>query len=139
MVLRNLECSSVGDKRFSAFYAHTSFFGKVDSIENIYQSVKRDMNGNKCGKGKKVDHIIINGKRLSPSYLTPFYIMLWVKYLDNNKELVTYADKFDTFTDKFRGKCINCQADIIKAYVKNGRSSLMCREDVKDLCSILRG
>ena len=53
--MRILECSSKGDRRFSAFYAKISFYGKIDSIEHIYQSVKRDKNGDLVNKGKKAE------------------------------------------------------------------------------------
>ena len=134
--MRNLECSSRGDKRFSAFYSKVSFYGKFDSIENIYQSVKFKLNGEKCKKGEKVDIIVINGIKLDPKYLTPFYKLLWVKYLDNNPELVEYAKGFDTFSDMFRGKSINCQADVIRDYVKKGRGYVM--NDCIDLIEKLK-
>ena len=137
--MRILECSSKGDKRFSAFYARISFYGEIDTIENIYQSVKRDENGNKVGKGKKVHHIVINNKVLNVKYLTPLYKMLWVKYLDNNKNLVTYAMQYDDYSDMFKGKnVVNCQADVIRQYIKEGRESIMNEPLVKELCSILK-
>ena len=49
-----LECSSKGDKRFSALYAKVKVFGVYDSIENHYQNCKRDINNQVVGKGKKV-------------------------------------------------------------------------------------
>ena len=48
-----LECSSKGDKRFSALYAKVKVFGVYDSIENHYQNCKRDINNQVVGKGKK--------------------------------------------------------------------------------------
>ena len=53
--MKILECSSKGDKRFSSFYAKVSFYGKIDSIENIYQSVKYDRDCNRVRKGDKDD------------------------------------------------------------------------------------
>ena len=47
-----LECSSKGDKRFSALYAKVKVFGVYDSIENHYQNCKRDINNQVVGKGK---------------------------------------------------------------------------------------
>jgi hypothetical protein len=38
----------------------------------------------------------------------------------------------------FRGKCINCQADVIRQYVKQGRRSIMNDKDVKELNDIFR-
>ncbi|WCK57551.1 hypothetical protein PP175_26155 (plasmid) [Aneurinibacillus sp. Ricciae_BoGa-3] len=34
--MKVLECSSKGDKRFTAFYAKVNLYGKEDSIENHY-------------------------------------------------------------------------------------------------------
>ena len=136
--MKYLECSSKGDKRFSAFYAKVDCYGVIDSIENIYQSVKRNGLGEKVGKGKKVEYISINGHILDPKFLTPFYKLLWCKYLDNNPELVEYAKDFDVFTDMFRGKCINCQADVIRDYVKKGRRYILDSSDVQELLNILK-
>lgn len=52
--MKILECSSKGDKRFSAFYAKIKVFGIYDSIENHYQNCKRDSNGRPVKKGQKV-------------------------------------------------------------------------------------
>ena len=136
--MKVLECSSVGDKRFSAFFAKVSFYGKIDSIENIYQSVKYDREGNRVRKSDKVYWVIINGRKLEPKYLTPFYKLLWVKYLDRHPELVEYAKGFDEFNDRFRGKCINCQADVIRDYVKYGRDYIMQSYEVREFLAILK-
>lgn len=135
--MRILECSSKGDRRFSAFYAKISFYGKIDSIEHIYQSVKRDKNGDLVNKGKKVFYVVINEIKLEPKYLTPFYKLLWVKYLDNNPSLVSYAKQFDDYNDMFKGKSVNCQADVIRQYIKQGRDSIMNEILVKELIDIL--
>jgi hypothetical protein len=136
--MRILECSSRGDKRFSAFYARVSFFGKTDSIENIYQSVKRDINGAIAGKGKRVSYIVIQEHKLDVKYLTPLYKMLWVKYLDNNPELVKYASQYDDYNDMFGRNCVNCQADVIRQYIKQGRQSIMTEPLVQELNNIIR-
>lgn len=113
----NLECSSRGDKRFSAFYARLKKFnGK--SIEEIYQNSKRDENGNIPGKGRKVYCMAWEGKYYKPELLSRLYKYLWKVYFEENPNLLEYASKFDTFTDMFRGKCINCQADVIRDLVK---------------------
>jgi O-acetyl-ADP-ribose deacetylase (regulator of RNase III) len=139
-----LECSSKGDKRYSAFYAKVKVFDVFDSIEVHYQNCKEflDLSGDfvfasnwKEAKewqkqGKMPVRININGLRLPIDYLTPYYKLLWVKYLDANKGLVEYAKQFDEFTDMFRGKnTMNCQADVVAQYVKQGRESIMneCR------------
>lgn len=40
-----LECSTRGDKRFSAFCAYITTNGKTDSIEHFYQNSKRTADG----------------------------------------------------------------------------------------------
>ena len=115
--MSNLECSSKGDKRFSAFYAFVEFNGKYDSIERHYQSSKRNAKDQPCQKGEYVSYIRIGEQKLPANYLTPFYRYLWYLYLRQNPTLVDYATQFNTFTDAFRGKSINSQADCVKAYV----------------------
>ena len=114
----NLECSSKGDKRFSALYAKVIFDGKYDSIEHHYQRCKRKYNGLNVKKGEKPDYIIINRYKLPISFLTPFYKYLWFIYLESHKNLVKYASNFNSFTDFFKSKkSINSQADVIKEYI----------------------
>lgn len=130
-----LECSSKGDKRFSAFYARVKAWNKVDSIENHYQLCKRF--GDyvpktwKDAKGKTPTHIHLHGKDYELRFLEQWYKMLWIEYLDKHPELVEFASGYDEFNDIFKGKSINCQADVIRQYVKNGRDCLI--EDTKEL------
>lgn len=142
--IKTLECSSKGDKRFSAFYAKVSVYGEFDSIENHYQLCKRDRleNGEvlipktwRDLKGKKIDSFVVNGITFPEEYLSQYYKLLWVKYLDANPSLVVFASGFDEFTDMFRGKSINCQADVVKQYVKEGRQSIM--RECKPLIQVL--
>jgi hypothetical protein len=70
--------------------------------------------------------------------LTPFYKLLWAKYLDENKDVVEHLSQFDEFTDMFRGKSINCQADVIRQYIKEGRKSILQEEDVKELRLLIK-
>lgn len=133
--MKILECSSKGDKRYSAFYAKVKVFGDIDSIENHYQLCKRFNNTLpqtwRDAKGKNPTHIHIKGKDYDKKYLGMYYKLLWVKYLDQYPELVEYAEQFDDFHDIFKGKnTMNCQADVIRQYVKQGRDSIMeeCRE-----------
>ncbi len=126
-----LECSSQGDTRFSAMYAEVKLFGKTQTIEQWYQFSKRfgDMVPGRFrdAKGKRPSHIEINGERYAQRYLTAWYKLLWLLYLDRNPDLVAFASKYDRFTDKFRprNRHANCQADVIEQYVKQGRDSIM--------------
>ena len=137
-----LECSTKGDKRFSAFYAKVKVFGFEDSIEGHYQSCKRNKDGYVAGKSKKVELMVIptnTGKSftLEPRFLTAYYKLLWCAYLDSRPDLVEIASAYDDFNDMFRGKAINCQADVIKQYVKQGRKSILNEPDVKEFRKIV--
>ncbi len=97
-----LECSSKGNKRFSAFYAMID--GK--SIEEHYQAYKIFDNGKtglswKEAKGKKS----INQKEASV-----YYSKLWDRYIDNNPELLTILKAWSGLSDKFGQKGHCCQA-----------------------------
>jgi hypothetical protein len=146
-----LECSSKGDKRFSAFYAQVMVHGLLASIETHYQRVKfknkkchlSHTDYEPCKKGEKVDIILIPTKNkntieLDPKYLTPWYKLLWVKYLDTNPVLVEYLKTYDDYSDMFKGKAINCQADVIRQYIKKGRHSILQEKLVKELIEIMK-
>lgn len=135
-----LECSSKGDKRYSAFYARVKIFGKTDSIENHYQLAKRFNDYApetfRDAKGKIPTHFHLNGVDCNVKYLSSFYKMLWVMYLDKSPTLVQYASRFDDYNDIFKGKSINCQADVIRQYIKEGRQSII--EECKEFIKLLR-
>lgn len=138
--IKILECSSKGDKRFSAFYAKVKIFGKYDSIENHYQLCKRigDFMPKiwRDVKGKAPTHFHLDGFDYDLRYLSSFYDLLWVSYLDKNPDLVEYAKEFDDFNDIFKGKSKNCQADSIRKYIKNGRKSIL--EEHKEFIDLIK-
>jgi len=113
-----LECSTAGDDRFSAFKAHVLFHGEYDTIENFYQNCKRDENNKIPGKGKPVHHVYWYGKTYPAEALSVIYGELWRLYFKQRPYLLDYAKGFDKFTDRFKGKAINCQADVIAKLVK---------------------
>lgn len=150
-----LECSTYsgdsrtpkGDKRFSAWGAKVKVGDTFDYIENHYQLCKRFIeNGElivpKSWKDAKGKHDIaffeVMGRRYEPKYLSAYYSLLWVKYLDANPSLVEYAKGFDKFTDKYKGKSINCQADVIRKYVKEGRDSIFDNTLVREFMALMR-
>lgn len=119
-----LECSSAGDKRFSAMYAVVEYMGIEDTIEKHYQKSKRFISGENYiamdnAEGKKVDACEVFGCLYEPSILTMFYSWLWCKYFNSHPELLEYAKGFDKFNDRFKGQSINCQADIIEKLCTN--------------------
>ena len=121
----NLECSSKGDRRFSAFYAMLKVrSGATKSIETLYQQSKRMKDGSIAGKGKPVNFVIIGGEIYTPEVLTAWYNYLWLCYFKQNPELLNVIAEYDTFTDMFRGHCINCQADVIQLVHDKGLEAL---------------
>lgn len=133
--IKILECSTKGDKRFSALCAKVTMFGKTQSVENWYQ-LSKNFNGKKPKSFKQAKYIqhlgykptsfYVNDSEFDIKYLSSWYKILWIKYLDSNPDLVEYAKQFDDFHDVFKNKnTINCQADIIKQYIKEGRRSLI--------------
>lgn len=85
-------------------------------------------------KGKTPTHIELNGKQYDVKYLSQWYKMMWVNYLDNNPHLVEYAKRFDDYSDMFKGRSVNCQADVIRQYIKQGRDSLVAEyQELMDL------
>lgn len=100
-----LECSSKGDKRFSAFYAKIKAL-KGKSIEELYQARKVFEDGStglswREAKGKKA----VNQKECSE-----YYSFLWNVYMMENPELVDILLKQSGVSDMFgqEGHC--CQA-----------------------------
>lgn len=117
-----LECSSRGDRRFSALFAMVTIKGKEQSIEQWYQNAKRTADGKKAGKGKPFDHIVdpFTGDKLPAKDAADLYKGLWITYFTKNPDLVEYAKGFDEFHDMFRGKdTVNCQADVIAVYMND--------------------
>ncbi|WCF11687.1 macro domain-containing protein (plasmid) [Paenibacillus thiaminolyticus] len=156
ILVKILECSTKGDKRFSALYAKVQVIvngvKSFDSIEVHYQNSKEylDEQGNfvkakdwKEAKhwqhlGKKPIRMNINGKIFPLDFHSQYYKMLWVKYLDSNPDLVTFASQYDDFTDSFRREnTMNCQADVIRQFIKEGRNSVL--SDCQPLILALKG
>jgi hypothetical protein len=143
----NLECSSKGDKRFSALYAKINNI----SIEDRYQLLKKFLYNQKIlhpenfkqakhwqykNEYKLID-FKVNNQIFSLKYLTAYYKYLWYIYLVSNKQLVNYIKKFDTFTDCFaKENTINSQKDIIEQVAKEGLNSLYedCKFFVHKFC-----
>lgn len=111
-----LECSSKGDKRFSAFYARpTSLKGK--SIEESYQSMKIFEDGStgldwRQAKGKKAT----NANECSKAYT-----QWWKEWIDE-QNLINVLVEAEGLSDMFGQKGHVCQAEVLwnlrEAYIK---------------------
>lgn len=100
-----LECSSKGDKRFSAFYARLPQLRNL-SIEEIYQASKVFENGETglnwhSAKGRKA----VNQEECSKLYSN-----LWDAYIKDHPDLLDVLKKASGLSDMFgqEGHC--CQA-----------------------------
>lgn len=142
-----LECSTKGDRRFSAMVAKVKVGSETKTIEEHYQLSKRFKVDEMIfipktkwdSKGKKdVIFFEVLGKRYEPKYLTAYFTLLWVKYLDNNPSLVKYAKGFEDFSDMFKGSSVNCQASIIRDYIKKGRKYLTNDPLVKEFNLLMK-
>ena len=103
-----LECSSKGDKRFSAFYARIPWRNNK-SIEELYQFRKiilidgQYVSGlsPKEAKGKKPLNI-------EDAHL--FYSQLWREYFECHPELLDIVRQYNGFSDMFGSSGSCCQA-----------------------------
>lgn len=102
-----LECSSKGDKRFSAFYAKTK--GSNKSIEERYQAGKLFEDGSTGLSWREV-----KGKKpVNIEDCRKFYSFLWDKYFEENPELLEVIKQYNGFTDIFGQEGHACQAEEI--------------------------
>lgn len=100
-----LECSSAGDKRFSAFWARID----GESIEDVYQAAKVFEDGStnlhwKQAKGRKA---------VNAAEVTALYEALWRLYMDRNPELYEVLAAAPGLSDKYGQKGHNCQATVL--------------------------
>lgn len=129
---KSLECSTRGDKRFSALCAKVNIQGKVQTIEEFYQLSKRfnDIAPRtwRDAKGKKPTHINILGKDFPVNALTDWYEYLWIEYFKQNPTLLDVIKEYDVFTDMFAGRnSINSQANVISYIRHHGLDSLLAK------------
>lgn len=119
--MKILECSTRGDRRFSAFGAYITINGKTDCIENFYQKAKKTEDGSIAGKGKPFSYFVCPfcGIEFPDTEVSDLYKGLWIIYFNNHPELLEYAAGFDDFHDMFKGKSVNCQADVVREIVKD--------------------
>ena len=132
---RTLQCHSRGDVRFSPFGARVRMFGRLDNIENHYQSAKVFENGRgpadwREAREMKRAKLRQIGWRIGPRLLKTrqdrgdpkvfaledfgiqLYCLLWCKYIRCHPELVEHARGFDAFEDPFAGNFPFSQAKV---------------------------
>jgi hypothetical protein len=102
-----LECSSRGDRRFSAFYAKLD--GK--SIEELYQRFKLfpDKDGKPFSYGNNWKSAKGN-KAINQEEAASYYASLWDRYLDERPELLEVIKSASGLSDIFGQAGHVCQA-----------------------------
>lgn len=100
-----LECSSAGDKRFSAFYARIRARGGR-SIEELYQGAKVFS----CGStGLSIKEA--KGKRpINSAEVRDLYTRLWDEYMQENLHLLPVLLAASGLSDRFGRRGSVCQA-----------------------------
>ena len=103
-----LECSSKGDKRFSAFYARIRFRNNR-TIEDLYQGRKLI----------EIDGVAVQGLSIKEAKGKPclnyddasrFYSQLWDEYISENLDLLEVVKLYNGFSDIFGQVGHVCQA-----------------------------
>ena len=100
-----LECSSKGDKRFSAFYARIKKYGNK-TIEELYQAAKVFEDGStgltwREAKGRKA----VNAEETAR-----LYRKLWQRYIKENPRLLKVLIDASGLSDIFGQEGHMCQA-----------------------------
>ena len=100
-----LECSSRGDKRFSAFYARVRHCGNR-TIEDLYQSYKVFEDGStgltwRQSKGRRA---------VNQGEAAMYYSWLWDWYVYENQNLLTVLHDASGLSDMFGQPDHCCQA-----------------------------
>lgn len=100
-----LECSSAGDRRFSAFHARLRRYGNR-SIEDLYQASKVFDDGSsglswRAAKGRRA----VNQDRCAELYRS-----LWVQYIKENPDLLDVLVAASGLSDRYGQKGHCCQA-----------------------------
>ena len=113
-----LECSSKGDKRFSAFYCKVNGV----SIEEQYQKKKEFANG-QTGQGWRE----AKGKRpINYEECVEFYNKLWRQYLKENPDLLYTLVEATGVSDIFGQVGCVCQSTVLW----NLRNSFICTGEI---------
>lgn len=117
-----LECSSKGDKRFSAFHARLpQYLGPKKeagywSIEEIYQAAKIFEDGSTGLTWKEAK----SKKAVNQEYCNWLYSQLWDEYIEGRPNLLEVLKQASGLSDMFgqEGHC--CQATELWRIRKNG-------------------
>lgn len=119
-----LECSSAGDKRFSAFFARIKGRGNR-TIEEIYQ-------GSKLIGGRTALSILeAKGvKAENATEVNALYKQLWREYFEENPQFYYLIREYNGFSDKFGKAGSACQAlEVFEIYLQELKVHPRSRKD----------
>jgi len=110
-----LECSSAGDRRFSAFYARVARYDG-QSIEQVYQSAKQFAPGT---PGTNAAGHLLDWRRakgllaINMAHVTSLYRELWEIYIAEHPDLLSVLRAASGLSDRFGQVGHNCQATVL--------------------------
>ena len=116
-----LECSSRGDRRFSAFYARPSIAGGL-SIEEAYQAAKV-FNGPSGEQVTGLSWRVAKGRLcLNQKAVRKYYTYLWRCYIRENPALLSVLHGASGLSDMFGQSDHACQAEELWK-IRNAKTS----------------
>lgn len=154
--MKVLECSSIGDERFSSLKAKVSVFGVEDTIvahlecSKLFRVSKAFQQSNEPETFQYKDWNKVKTRGLKPvgfkvgkqefqlKYLKAWFKLLWVKYLRQHPELVEYAKGFDDFQNNCEEEKEYLQVNVIRKYVTKGEASILNEKLVSEFSNMLK-
>lgn len=113
-----------------------SICGDYDTIENHYSKCQKTFKNKQVAINEEPHHLVIHFMYIDKKYLNSFLKYMWVKYLDENPNLIEVLKDYDKYTDMFNGVLTeDSQADILKRYIDNGKEELL--NECKDFLNLL--
>lgn len=146
-----LECSSLGDCRFSALYAKVTIRGETKTIEEWWQMSKnwerlgvpikpknwRESKKMKYSSANTVASFTVLDKIIPSRLGSDWYSLLWALYFQQNQHLLEVISHYKRFHDVFKTKdTMVCQADVIAKINQMGLEDFV--ESLADLINLLQ-
>ena len=120
-----LNCNSINGNIITENSAKICFYGEINTIHNIYNTARRDANGN-IAQQDNFDHLQIKNVLLPKSYSAAFYEALWWQFFHENEKLIDMIRNYDEYDDGLDNNVMNSTARVfrlLKKYGMNGLSS----------------
>lgn len=134
--MRVLNCNPISGNGITDSTARISFYGKLDSIDHIYEGARRDRDNNIANEFN-VDHLFIGGVEMPWSDRGPFYISLWAKFFRDNPSVAEDIRSYDDYDDGMDDMIANSPARVFRILKKYGQNGLVsnCKAFMQELKS----